>query len=124
VLTHEDGAQSMVHFGLDLRSPNAASIIGEDGRIDLDDTWYTPTTWRLRDRDGAVLEEYDSREQLTGYAHEARAFEEMVTSGTYEGGPMDPEETVAVMAVMDEARRQVGVRYAADDEDTAHTSVA
>ena len=63
-----------------------------------------------------MLEEFDSREELTGYAHEARAFEAMVTSGTHEGGPMDPEETVAVMAVMDEARRQVGVRYAADQD--------
>lgn len=114
VLTHEGGTQSMVHFGLDLQSPNTASIIGEDGRIDLDSTWFTPTTWRIRDRDGAVVEEFDGREELTGYVHEARAFESMVTSGTHEGGPMDPEETVAIMALMDEARRQVGVRYAAD----------
>ncbi|WIA99076.1 Gfo/Idh/MocA family protein [Curtobacterium sp. MCBA15_012] len=116
VLTHEGGAQSVLHFALDVRSPNTASVIGEDGRIDVDATWYTPTTWRIRDRDGAVVEEFDGREELAGYAHEARAFEEMVTSGTHEGGPMDPEETVAVMAVMDEARRQVGVRYAADAE--------
>ncbi|WP_144713924.1 Gfo/Idh/MocA family protein [Curtobacterium pusillum] len=114
VLTHEGGAQSMLHFGLDLRSPNTASVIGEDGRIDLDSTWFTPTTWRLRDRDGVVVEEFDGREELTGYGHEARAFESMVTSGTHEGGLMDPEETIAIMALMDEARRQVGVRYAAD----------
>ncbi len=117
VLTHGGGAQSLLHFALDVRSPNTASIIGEDGRIDLDDTWYTPTTWRLRDRDGRVVEEFDGREELAGYAHEARAFEAMVTSGTHEGGPMDPEETIAIMALMDEARRQVGVRYAADPED-------
>lgn len=114
VLTHEGGAQSVLHFGLDLRSPNTASVIGEAGRIDIDSTWYTPTTWRLRDRDGAVVEEFDGREELTGYAHEVRAFESMVVSGTHEGGPMDPEETVAIMALMDEARRQVGVRYPAD----------
>ncbi|WP_228517125.1 Gfo/Idh/MocA family protein [Curtobacterium sp. VKM Ac-1376] len=114
VLTHEGGAQSMIHFGMDLRSPNTASIIGETGRIDLDSTWYTPTTWRIRDRDGAVLEEFDSREELTGYGHEARAVEAMIASGVHEGGPMDPEETVAIMGVMDEARRQVGVRYPAD----------
>jgi len=35
---------------------------------------------------------------------------------------MDPEETVAVMAVMDEARRQVGVRYAADDDPAGATT--
>lgn len=114
VLTHEGGAQSVLHFGLDLRSPNTASVIGEAGRVDIDSTWYTPTTWRLRDRDGAVVEEFDGREELTGYAHEVRAFESMVVSGTHEGGPMDPEETVAIMALMDEARRQVGVRYPAD----------
>jgi predicted dehydrogenase len=116
VLTHEGGAQSMLHFALDLGSPNTASVIGEEGRIDLDATWFTPTTWRLRDRDGVVVEEFDGREELTGYGHEARAFESMVTSGTHEGGPMDPEETIAIMALMDEARRQVGVRYAADDD--------
>ena len=114
VTTHDGGAQSMVHFSLDVRSPNTASIIGDDGRIDIDATWYTPTTWRVRDRDGAVVEEYDSREELTGYAHEVRAFEAMIASGDHEGGAMDPEQTVAIMAVMDEARRQVGVRYAAD----------
>jgi predicted dehydrogenase len=114
VMTHEGGTQSTVHFALDVRSPNTASIIGEDGRIDIDATWYTPTTWRLRDRDGAVVEEFDGREELSGYAHEVHAFEAMVASGDHEGGAMDPEETVVVMAAMDEARRQVGVRYAAD----------
>jgi predicted dehydrogenase len=114
VMTHEGGTQSTVHFALDVRSPNTASIIGEDGRIDIDATWYTPTTWRLRDRDGVVVEEFDGREELSGYAHEVRAFEAMVASGDHEGGAMDPEETVVVMAAMDEARRQVGVRYAAD----------
>lgn len=114
VMTHAGGTQSTVHFALDVRSPNTASIIGEDGRIDIDATWYTPTTWRLRDRDGAVVEEFDGREELAGYAHEVRAFEAMVESGDHEGGAMDPEETVVVMAAMDEARRQVGVRYAAD----------
>jgi predicted dehydrogenase len=115
VLTHEGGTQSMIHFGLDLRSPNTASVIGEEGRIDLDATWYTPTTWRVRDRDGVIVEEFDGREELAGYAHEARAFESMITSGDHQGGAMDAEETVAIMALMDEARRQVGVRYAADD---------
>ncbi|MFK4482531.1 Gfo/Idh/MocA family protein [Curtobacterium sp. AB7] len=119
VLTHDGGAQSMVHFGMDVRSPNTASVIGESGRIDIDSTWYTPTTWRIRDRDGVVVEEFDAREELAGYGHEARAFEAMVTSGAHEGGPMDAEQSVAIMAVMDEARRQVGVRYPADDPSTA-----
>ncbi|MEJ8283364.1 Gfo/Idh/MocA family oxidoreductase [Curtobacterium citreum] len=119
VLTHDGGTQSMIHFGMDLRSPNTASVIGESGRIDLDSTWYTPTTWRIRDRDGVVVEEFDAREELAGYGHEARAFEAMIRSGVHEGGPMDAEQSVAIMAVMDEARRQVGVRYPADDAPTA-----
>ncbi|KQS14390.1 oxidoreductase [Curtobacterium sp. Leaf183] len=119
VMTHDGGAQSLVHFALDVRSPNTASVIGDDGRIDLDATWYTPTTWRIRDRDGAVVEEFDSREELTGYAHEVRAFEAMVTSGDHEATAMTPDGTIAVMRAMDEARRQVGVRYAADEAPAA-----
>ncbi|WP_439688768.1 Gfo/Idh/MocA family protein [Curtobacterium sp. SP.BCp] len=116
VMTHAGGTQSTVHFALDLASPNTASIIGEDGRIDLDATWFTPTTWRLRDRDGVVVEEFDGREERTGYGHEARAFEAMIETGTHEGGPMDLEESVGIMALLDEVRRQVGVRYAADEQ--------
>ncbi|WP_420362484.1 Gfo/Idh/MocA family oxidoreductase [Curtobacterium aetherium] len=136
VMTHEGGAQSTVHFALDVRSPNSASIIGTEGRIDVDPTWYTPTTWRIRDADGVTVEEFDGREDLAGYAHEARAFEAAVTaSGAVgasggadgaDGGGRVPAEiadgatcgidhTIAVMTVMDEARRQVGVRYPADD---------
>ncbi|KQO62241.1 Gfo/Idh/MocA family protein [Curtobacterium sp. Leaf261] len=119
VMTHAGGAQSMLHFALDVRSPNTASIIGDDGRIDVDATFFTPTTFRLRDRDGAVVEEFDGREELAGYHHEARAFERMIESGEHDGGPMDAEQSVAIMAVMDEARRQVGVRY--PSEGTAST---
>ena len=119
VMTHDGGAQSLVHFALDVRSPNTASVVGDAGRIDLDDTWYTPTTWRIRDVDGAVVEEFDGREELAGYAHEVRAFEAMIASGDDGATAMTPEGTVAVMRAMDEARRQVGVRYAADDSSTA-----
>ncbi|PZF58562.1 gfo/Idh/MocA family oxidoreductase [Curtobacterium sp. MCBD17_034] len=121
VLGHPDGAQSVLHFALDLRSPNAASIIGDEGRIDLDPSWIGPTTYRLRDRDGHVLEEFDGREDRVGYHHEARAFEEMIASGDHEGGPMPIEQTVAIMEVMDEARRQVGVRYPGETDDTTDT---
>ncbi|WP_144763560.1 Gfo/Idh/MocA family protein [Curtobacterium sp. 9128] len=119
VMTHPGGAQSTVHFSMELRSPNTASVIGDAGRIDIDSTWYTPTTWRVRDRDGAVVEEYDGREELAGYAHEARAFEAMVASGARTVAVIEPEQTVAVMAVMDEARRQVGVTYPADGLEAA-----
>jgi predicted dehydrogenase len=111
VLTHEGGAQSMIHFALDVRSPNTASIIGEEGRIDIDSTWYAPTTWRLRDRDGQVIEEFDGREDLAGYVHEARAFERIIEDGSLDSATMPAEQSVAIMHVMDEARRQVGVRY-------------
>lgn len=119
VLTHPGGAQSTLHFALDLASPDTASVIGDQGRIDIDSTWFTPTTWRIRDRDGVVVEEFDGREQLTGYGHEVRAFEAMIASGDHETSAMSPAGTIAVMAVMDEARRQVGVRYDADESSTA-----
>jgi predicted dehydrogenase len=115
VLTHAavDGLvpQSMVHFALDVRSPNMATVIGTEGRIDLDSTWYTPTTYRLRDRDGVVVEEFDGREDLSGYAHEARAFEAVIEDGSLDSPLMPAAQSVEIMRVMDEARRQVGVVY-------------
>ncbi|WP_066521926.1 Gfo/Idh/MocA family protein [Curtobacterium ammoniigenes] len=115
LLTHEGGAQSLLHCALDLRSPNTASIIGEDGRIDIDSTWYAPTTYRLCDRDGTVIESFDGREDLAGYMHEARAFETIIEDGSLDSPLMPAAQSVAIMGVLDAAREQVGVRYPGHD---------
>lgn len=115
LLTHEGGSQSLLHCALDLRSPNSASVIGDDGRIDIDSTWFTPTTYRLRDRDGTVVEEFDGREALAGYAHEARAFEALIEDRSLDSPLMPAEQSIAIMRILDEARRQVGLVYPGHD---------
>lgn len=91
--------------------PNTASILGTDARIDIDHVWYTPTSFRVVAADGTVLESYESDVQSRGMQYQALAAERLVAEGNLAGDILPIDESVAIMAALDEIRRQIGVVY-------------
>src|SRR5690606_11651996 len=86
-------------------------------RIDIDRAFYRPTTFRLRAPDGALLETYETRITGRGMQYEALAAERLVAEGRLEGDILPIDETVAIMGVLDEIRRQIGVRYPSEQNE-------
>jgi len=115
-LEHEGGATSQLYAALDVAAPNPATLVGTAGRIEVDDTFYAPGGFTVLDGEGTVLERHESDEgDLRGMHHQALELQRLVEAGETESPVLTGAESVAVMATMDEVRRQVGVRYAADD---------
>lgn len=110
LLTHQGGAVSTSFSSLRFSAPNKASVLGTDGRIDLGDDFYTPTTVVLSDASGAVVDQ--ARPEVTGRGmqHQAAELERLVREGG-ESVLMSPEDTIAVMRTMDTVRERIGVRY-------------
>jgi hypothetical protein len=50
-----------------------------------------------------------------GYVHEAMEVQRCLELGLVESPRMTHDDTLALMGVLDEIRKQVGLRYAADD---------
>lgn len=111
IMTHESGAISTTISSSRAAGPNAASIVGTDARIDIDRVWYTPTTFRVVQPDGTVIEEYVSQVDGRGMQYQAQAAERLVRDGVMEGDILPIAETVAIMGTLDEIRAQIGVRY-------------
>jgi predicted dehydrogenase len=111
IFTHARGALSTSLSASHAAGPNTAHVIGTDARIDIDKTWYTPTTFRLVAPDGAVLETYESHIQGRGMQFQALAAERYVASGRRDSDILPIDETVAIMRTLDEVRRQIGLRY-------------
>jgi hypothetical protein len=115
IFTHASGAVSTTLAASHAAGPNAAHIVGTEGRIQIDAVWYAPTTFRLHSADGAVVEEYTSEVEGRGMQYQALAAEEYVASGRNDSDLLPIDETVAIMEALDEVRSLIGVRYPGED---------
>ena len=113
--THAGGAVSSTISASRSAGPNVAHILGTEARIDIDRVWYTPTSFRVIDPAGDVVEDYVSQHEGRGMQYQALAAERYVADGTLDSDILPLDETVAIMGTLDELRRIVGVHYPQED---------
>jgi predicted dehydrogenase len=107
---YDGGAQAVLTCTLSARSSTSASIVGTDGRIEIDSVWYQPARFRLTTRSGEVTE-YDEPCEPRGMQYEAAELHRGVRAGRLESSVLPLAETVSIMETMDEIRAQIGLRY-------------
>jgi predicted dehydrogenase len=94
------------------KTPTTAVVSGTEGSIEIDGDFYAPNVVRLRkaDRTRTVVEEWGGPID-NGFQFEAAEVARCVADGRQESERMSWASSRAVIGVLDEARRQVGVRY-------------
>jgi len=110
VLQYENGRQAVATSTMQAWLPNRATIAGTDARIDIDGTWYRPTSFTLTERTGAV-ERYEFPEQGNGLRYQAEEVARCVRAGQRESAVMSLDESCRIMGTMDDVRAQIGLRY-------------
>ena len=107
------GALGVLHASMLAASPCTASICGTDGRIDIDGTFYLPTSVQLHDRDGVMIDRHEPSGDLAhqGLRYEAAEAARCLSAGATESSLHPLATTVRTMAAMDEVRRQLGVQF-------------
>lgn len=105
-------AHAVITTTLAARTPTTASITGVTARIEVAAPFYHPQVVRLVTRSGESVEsETPAIRGSAGLCHQAAHLATLVAEGRRESPLLPLDETVAIMAVLDEIRRQVGVRY-------------
>jgi predicted dehydrogenase len=110
IFEHDDN-RSVLHTALDTLGPNRAAIVGTLGRIEIDPVWYTQTTFTVYDAKGEEIERFSDTGEARGMQFQARELERVVAEGLDESELLPLGQSVAIMAVLDEIRRQIGVVY-------------
>ncbi|MEO6300916.1 MAG: Gfo/Idh/MocA family oxidoreductase [Paracoccaceae bacterium] len=105
------GAIATTLSSSDSAGPNRASVVGTKGRIDIDQVWYSPTTFRVYGSDNALVETYDGAVEGRGMQFQADEAERLINAGLTAGEIMPPAQTVAIMRTLDEIRAQIGLKY-------------
>ncbi|MFB2555213.1 Gfo/Idh/MocA family protein [Herbiconiux liangxiaofengii] len=111
IFEHEGGRQSVTHSAIDAAGPVTAAVIGTEARIELDRTWYEPTSFTVTSASGEVLERFEQPVASRGMQYQALEFERMLAAGELESPLLPVAQSVAIMGVLDEVRRQIGLAY-------------
>lgn len=111
VFRYPGGAIATTYSASDTRGPNVASVFGTAGRIDVDQVWYSPTTFRVYDSKDTVIETFVSHVAGRGMQFQAAEAEQLIRAGRTASDILPPAESVAIMATLDEIRRQIGLVY-------------
>src|SRR4029077_15121173 len=79
LMQHKGGAISTTVSALDLAGPNLAYVYGSTGRIEIAPTWYTPTSFKVIDHAGAIIEEFSADVPSRGMQFQAFEMERLLS---------------------------------------------
>lgn len=111
LLGYADGRQAALTASLRCQLPGQARVFGTGGWVDVLPRFHHPQTLVLH-RDGAEPEEITRPQTGGGYSHELAEVTACLRAGRTESAVLPLADTVAVMAVLEQAAAQLGVRFA------------
>lgn len=113
-LSYPHGKVAHVHTSAAGPSPDAGLVLGTAGWIRLEPRIHRPRTLTVSTTDG--VESIHGSEDGNGYGLEIAEVERCLRSGLTESPSIPLDDTVGILRIVDEARAQLGVVYAADRE--------
>lgn len=114
-LDHRGGARALLYVSMRARRLPDMEIMGTRGRILLHGPIFNPAGYTVTRADGSQSH-HELPRRGSGYGYQIEAVMQCLRAGLTECDIMPLDETCSIMATMDEARSQFGLRYPADHE--------
>jgi predicted dehydrogenase len=112
VVRGPSGGLGLLSTTMSAKTPTTASINGTAARLELTGSFYGPrSVVTLLAPDGTELGRFANEDTAHGLHFQAAEVARRIASGETESPLMPLDETVAIMAALDDVRAQVGVRY-------------
>ena len=110
IFDYTDGAQAILTTTMIEQTPCRAVVAGVNGWLEIDRTFYNPTSMRVVLFDGSVTQ-YPHTYTGHGLREQAEAFKKLVQSGKTQSEILTWKDTVDIMGTLDAVRSQIGLRY-------------
>ena len=111
IFEYGNGAQAVLTTCMSAAGPVTASVIGTFGRIEIDNSFYNQTSFRVYNQGGEVIQSYSEKIAGVGRQFQGLHLEKCVAAGLLESPILSVTESVKIMALMDTIRAQIGVKY-------------
>lgn len=110
VLRYPKGEVAVLATSVNINTPQAAMILGTEGRIHIHPPFWIPKTLTLS-RSGKDDEPIELPYEGNGYNYEAQEVARCMGQGLTESPIMPLDESLEIMKTMDALRAQWGVKY-------------
>ena len=110
VLRDDAGRHAVLTTTLSAATTNGAAINGTEARIEIDPTFYRPTSFSIVSRDGE-RERVEIPVEGNGLRFQAAEVGRCLSEGLTESPLLPLDETVSILGTMDEIRAQIGLTY-------------
>ena len=110
IFDYADGAQAILTTTMIEQTPCRAVVAGVNGWLEIDRTFYNPTSMRVVLFDGSVTQ-YPHTYTGHGLREQAEVFKQLVQSGKSQSEILTWKDTVDIMGTLDAVRSQIGLRY-------------
>lgn len=109
-LTWADGKMAVLNAGANCVSDRMGVVYGTKGYVVVENI-NNPQSISVYDSKYQLMQRQECPRQLTGYEYEVMETVSCILDGKLECPSMPHQETIHMMEMMDEARRQMGIRY-------------
>lgn len=111
LLKYKDGRFVSADNGFQLQLSNNALVSGTDGFITMGNWFHCTSESVLFNREAEVVEKFVCEPEINGYEYEIREVHDCLRKGLKESPLVPHADTVRVMKIMDECRKQWGMRF-------------
>ena len=110
VFKYDNGVVANLSCSMYDSQPNRAIISGSDGYIEIDHTFYAPTTIKLYKSNNEVVE-YKNNYKGHGLRQQAICMEECVLNNKIESDKITHKDTLEVIKIMDKVRDKISLFF-------------
>ena len=114
-ITFSGGRMAVLHSSIVARTDRQGIISGDRGHLIVENI-NNPASVSVVDNDYRTIARYDAPPQITGLEYQVRASIEAIRGGRLETPFMPHTETLRIMSLMDDLRREWGVLYPFEQE--------
>lgn len=107
---YPNGAIANLTSTLLVKTPCRAVIVGTQARIEIEPTFYRPTSMKVIKNSGEVID-FENNYQGHGFREQAIEFAKLFRAGAKESDLMTHSDTQEIMESMDQVRQIIGVKY-------------
>lgn len=107
---YEDGKMAVLHSDARVACNREGSVYGDKGYLEVQNINNCECI-RVYDVNHKLVAEYETPKQITGYEYEVEACMQAIANGDKECPQMPHSETLYIMRLLDDIRKQMGVVY-------------
>ncbi|MFD0763615.1 Gfo/Idh/MocA family protein [Mucilaginibacter lutimaris] len=108
--TRHEGGYAQLYGGFDLHGKGDALICGTTGHITIHKNWWNPAKATINYLDGRVVV-LDEPFTAGGLNYEIQHFVDLIKAGKTESPIITHKTSREMIAIIDEARKQIGLKY-------------